>query len=128
MQNNNTTGTGLALDAAAVTGQAWRDAWRQQARQHPWMTAGLALSMAAVTLMLISGIADGLSGGGEPLRLATLGGLAGFAATALGALAGIALGRISARMEDSLLGFAAGMMLAASAFSLILPGLAAGRR
>ena len=65
MQNNNATGTGLALDgAAAVTGQAWRDAWRQQVRQHPWMTAGLALSMAAVTLMLISGIADGLSGGG----------------------------------------------------------------
>lgn len=128
MQNSNTTGTGLALDAAtAVTGQAWHDAWRLQARQHPWMTAGLALSMAAVTLMLISGIADGLSGGGEPLRLATLGGLAGFAATALGALAGIALGRISARMEDSLLGFAAGMMLAASSFSLILPGLAAAK-
>jgi hypothetical protein len=68
MQNNNATGTGLALDgAAAVTGQAWRDAWRLQARRHPWMTAGLALSMAAVTLMLISGIADGLSGGGAPL-------------------------------------------------------------
>lgn len=70
MQNNNATGTGLALDgAAAVTGQAWRDAWRLQARRHPWMTAGLALSMAAVTLMLISGIADGLSGGGAPLPL-----------------------------------------------------------
>jgi ZIP family zinc transporter len=56
-----------------------------------------------------------------------LGGLAGFGATALGALAGVTLRRLSARAEDSLLGFAAGMMLAASSFSLILPGLAAAK-
>ena len=128
MQDNNMPGAGLALEGAAGLGvSAWHDAWRLQVRRHPWMTAGLALSLAAVAVMLISGIAGGLAGGGAPLRLAVLGGLAGFAATALGALAGIALGRISARMEDSLLGFAAGMMLAASSFSLILPGLAAAK-
>jgi len=80
-----------------------------------------------VALLLSAGIRDGLSEGGEPLRLAMLGGLAGFGATALGALAGVVLRRLSARAEDSLLGFAAGMMLAASSFSLILPGLAAAK-
>jgi len=61
-------------------------------------------------------------------RLALLGGLAGFAATAVGALPGALLRGIPARVEDSMLGLAAGMMLAASSFSLILPGLAAGEQ
>ena len=111
-------------DVAAL---AWRDAWRLQARNHPWMTGGLGLALLAVAWLLASGIRQGLSGGGEPLRLAVLGGLAGFGATAVGALAGVTLRRLSPRAEDSLLGFAAGMMLAASSFSLILPGLAAAR-
>ena len=111
-------------DVAAL---AWRDAWRLQARNHPWMTGGLGLALLAVAWLLASGIRQGLSGGGEPLRLAVLGGLAGFGATAVGALAGVTLRRLSQRAEDSLLGFAAGVMLAASSFSLILPGLAAAR-
>ena len=111
-------------DVAAL---AWRDAWRLQARNHPWMTGGLGLALLAVAWLLASGIRQGLSGGGKPLRLAVLGGLAGFGATAVGALAGVTLRRLSQRAEDSLLGFAAGMMLAASSFSLILPGLAAAR-
>jgi ZIP family zinc transporter len=44
----------------------------------------------------------------------------------LGALPALILRGIPQRVEDSLLGMAAGMMLAASAFSLLLPGLAAG--
>lgn len=48
-------------------------------------------------------------------------------ATAAGALLAIGLRDVSTRMQDCMLGFAAGMMLAASAFSLILPGLEAGR-
>src|SRR5690606_12981876 len=46
---------------------------------------------------------------------------------ALGASFALVLRRISARTEDSMLGFAAGMMLAASCFSLILPGLEAAQ-
>jgi ZIP family zinc transporter len=61
----------------------------------------------------------------ERIRYALYGGGAGFAATTLGALAALALGSISVRTQDSMLGFAAGMMLAASSFSLILPGLEA---
>jgi ZIP family zinc transporter len=43
--------------------------------------------------------------------------------TAVGALPVLAAWRISARRQDVMLGFAAGVMLAASAFSLIVPGL-----
>ncbi len=118
---------GLALADGNVAALAWRDAWRLQARNHPWMTGGLGLALAALALLLGAGIRDGLSSGGEPLRLAMLGGMAGFAATAVGALAGVTLRQLSQRAEDSLLGFAAGMMLAASSFSLILPGLAAAK-
>ncbi len=51
--------------------------------------------------------------------------MAGLLATTLGALPALCLQQVSQQAEDGLLGFAAGMMLAASAFSLILPGLAA---
>ncbi|TFY87935.1 ZIP family metal transporter [Pseudomonas kairouanensis] len=61
------------------------------------------------------------------LHLAFLGGLSGFAATAIGAAAAIALRDIAARTQDIMLGFAAGMMLAASSFSLILPGIEAAQ-
>ena len=128
MNHRETTAApGLALADGNVAALAWRDAWRLQARNHPWMTGGLGLALAALALLLGAGIRDGLSSGGEPLRLAMLGGMAGFAATAVGALAGVTLRQLSQRAEDSLLGFAAGMMLAASSFSLILPGLAAAK-
>ncbi|WP_206099429.1 ZIP family metal transporter [Rheinheimera riviphila] len=56
---------------------------------------------------------------------AIIGGGVCFLATSAGALPALWLKQLSQRAEDGLLGFAAGMMLAASAFSLILPGLAA---
>jgi len=62
------------------------------------------------------------------LRLGLLGGVAGFAATALGALPALFLRGLSSRTEDTMLGLAAGMMLAASSFSLILPGLPPANR
>jgi ZIP family zinc transporter len=46
-------------------------------------------------------------------------------ATAAGALPVLAVRRISQRLQSGFLGFAAGVMLAASFFSLILPGLEA---
>lgn len=62
----------------------------------------------------------------EALRAALLGGLAATAATALGALPALALREVSRRAEGLMLGFAAGVMLAASAFSLIVPSIDAG--
>lgn len=46
--------------------------------------------------------------------------------TGVGALPVLFGGTISARRNDALLGFAAGVMISASFFSLILPGIAAG--
>lgn len=46
--------------------------------------------------------------------------------TALGAIPVLVARRISQRAQDTMLGFGAGVMLAASAFSLIVPGIEAG--
>ncbi len=46
--------------------------------------------------------------------------------TGIGALPVLTIGAVSRRLQDSLLGTSAGIMLAATAFSLILPGLDAG--
>lgn len=62
----------------------------------------------------------------SPLFLAFIGGFAGFAATALGAIPALLISKFSKKTEAMFLGFAAGMMLAASVFSLILPGMNAG--
>jgi ZIP family zinc transporter len=48
------------------------------------------------------------------------------AATGLGALPVLATRDVSAKVQDAMLGFGAGVMLAAAAFSLIVPGIAAG--
>ncbi|EPY03063.1 ZIP family metal transporter [Magnetospirillum fulvum] len=108
-------------DGWAVT--AWAEA-----RRRPLPALGLGAALAVVVVLFAAGGIGALKPEkAEMVRLAWLGGLAGFAATALGAGAGVSLRNLSTRAEDSLLGFAAGMMLAASSFSLLLPGLAAGR-
>ncbi|MCU0841156.1 MAG: ZIP family metal transporter [Thiobacillaceae bacterium] len=102
-------------------------AWLAQAAGHPWTTAGLLAAMVAMAGLLVVSIGRVLGGeAGEALRMGLIGGMVAFAATALGALPGIALKSLGQRVEDSMLGLAAGMMLAASAFSLLLPGLEAG--
>ncbi|MET1078549.1 MAG: ZIP family metal transporter [Pseudomonas sp.] len=110
------------------TGRSFGAAWIAQARANPIIALGLVgvlLLLCALVGMSLDQVFSGEQAG--HLRYALLGGLAGFATTALGALAALVLGDISARTQDCLLGFAAGMMLAASSFSLILPGLAAAR-
>jgi ZIP family zinc transporter len=102
----------------------WRAHLRQHAREHRLAALGLALAVLVVIALLLQSIALVLLGEAGPgLRLALLGGLAGFATTALGALPALVLRSMPQRLEDTLLGLAAGMMLAASAFSLLLPGL-----
>lgn len=108
-----------------------RTVWLSQARaeawRHPFTTLGLAVAALAMAWLVASSGWRIYNGEADTaLRLALLGGLAAFAATALGALPGIALRGLSQKFEDSMLGLAAGMMLAASSFSLILPGLDAG--
>jgi len=105
----------------------WRATWWAQAHSHPYTSAGLALALATVLWLLAASLWRlALGEADAALRLGMLGGLAGFAATAAGALPALFLRGLSNRTEDTMLGLAAGMMLAASSFSLILPGLAAG--
>ncbi|NNU79437.1 ZIP family metal transporter [Halovulum dunhuangense] len=59
----------------------------------------------------------------DPVLLGFLAALAAGAMTAVGALPVLTGRGVSARGADAMLGFAAGVMLAASFFSLILPGL-----
>jgi ZIP family zinc transporter len=85
--------------------------------------------LASITvLLMISGYGAFIGASRDVLHLAFLGGLSGFAATAVGAIAAIILRDIASRTQDIMLGFAAGMMLAASSFSLILPGIEAARQ
>ena len=105
----------------------WAMMLREHARLHAPAALGLGLALIGVLALLIQSLAQLAGGNAAPgLRLALLGGAAGFATTALGALPALVLRGLPQRVEDSLLGLAAGMMLAASAFSLLLPGLEAG--
>ena len=60
----------------------------------------------------------------SPILMGTLGGLVAALATTAGALPAMLGKKMSQRMTDTTLGFAAGVMLSAAYFSLILPGLA----
>lgn len=55
------------------------------------------------------------------------GGLVAALATALGTLPVVFSQRLSERVQDTLFGFGAGVMLAACSFSLIIPGIAAAQ-
>jgi ZIP family zinc transporter len=107
---------------------AMRNAWINQAHSHPFTTLGFGAAGLAVVVLVVISIYNAFQGDGSGhLNYALLGGMAGFGATAAGAVFALALGSIKARTQDTMLGFAAGMMLAASSFSLILPGLAAAK-
>lgn len=110
----------------ATTGGSWLLTARRHAQSHTLAFVSLSIGLLAVVLLLSQSLSSILSGDMTTgVRYGLLGGLAGFATTALGALPALALRSIPQKLEDSLLGFAAGMMLAASAFSLLLPGLSA---
>ena len=107
--------------------KSWIDVLREHARRHALIAAGLGIALLGVAGLLLQSLMQVMDDNAVPaLRYALLGGAAGFAATALGALPALVLRGIPQKMEDVMLGFAAGMMMAASAFSLLLPGLGAG--
>ncbi|MBL8447201.1 MAG: ZIP family metal transporter [Zoogloeaceae bacterium] len=83
---------------------------------------GWAITMAG-TLLLLNRFAASLAV--AAVAEALQGGLVAALATAGGAFPILMAKRISERSTDALLGFGAGVMLAATAFSLLLPALAA---
>lgn len=93
-----------------------------------WISVFFWSTLVGVTvLLLISGYSAFIGANRVNLHYAFLGGLSGFGATALGAVVAVVLRDIAARTQDIMLGFAAGMMLAASSFSLILPAIEAAQ-
>ncbi len=114
------------MDAATLKPR-WTEALLEHARAHALTASLLSLTLLVVLGLLAQGLMRIFTGHAPVgLSLALMGGTVAFAATAIGALPALAMKDIPQRVEDSLLGFSAGMMLAASAFSLLLPGLASG--
>ena len=120
-------GAGLMAVSERVPVALRQHAFWRHVEAHPLTACGLAISCAAVLLLFLGGLRDVFTGNsGAHMRYALFGGFAGFALTTAGALPGFFLKSLPQRIEDGLLGLAAGMMLAASSFSLILPGIKAG--
>ncbi len=115
--------------ASLVTPPSWLQIVGSQMRQRPATTAALAAGLAALLLLLLQSIWQiSQHQASDALRYGFYGGMAGFIATSLGALPALFLRSIPQRIEDAMMGFAAGMMLAASSFSLLLPGLEAAEK
>jgi ZIP family zinc transporter len=97
--------------------------------RHPWRrVAGVAIALLGLAAMLASS-GEALFGwiaANPSIGHAFFGTLLTAAATGAGALPVLFARRISVRVQDAMLGFGAGVMLAATAFSLIVPGIAAG--
>lgn len=107
--------------------ERWRSSFIQHVQQHPFIAAGLVVSLLIVFVLFGQSLMTlSHSERYTQVQYALLGGLAGFLGTTLGALPALFLKRIPQATEDIMLGFAAGMMLAATAFSLLLPGIEAG--
>jgi len=99
--------------------------------QDPRHAARVRRSGYGLALMLMIGLAwvavvQGGASLATPMGQALAGSAVAALATALGAVPALFIRTISARWEDIMLGFGAGIMAAASCFSLILPGVAAG--
>ncbi len=97
----------------------------------PRRTRSLQLGGGALIIVLLAGLvwiawAQGGTRLDTPMGQALAGSGVAALATALGALPALFIRQISARWEDIMLGFGAGVMVAASCFSLILPGIDAG--
>lgn len=101
---------------------------------HP-ATRWLRLLRRAVGLAIVAGGATAgawqliavLVAQGQHVQAALVGGGVAALATALGTLPVLLSQQYSQRVNDTLLGFGAGVMLAASAFSLVVPALEAAR-
>jgi len=92
----------------------------------PRRAVGLCICVLGCVL-LAAGLVNQLADASPALRGALLGGGTAAAATALGTLPILLSQHFSKRTYDCFLGFGAGVMLGATAFSLVIPALAASR-
>ncbi|HEX8601462.1 MAG TPA: ZIP family metal transporter [Pseudoduganella sp.] len=98
------------------------------ARVHPnWRYAlGAAICLGGV-LALMQDIVSGVQAFDASVHGALMGGATAALATALGTLPVLLSQNFSQRTYDGFLGFGAGVMLAATAFSLVIPSIAAAK-
>lgn len=78
-------------------------------------------------ILLLGSLAEQIMNANPKMRLALLGGGTAAAATALGTLPVLFAQNFSKRSYDCFLGFGAGVMLGATAFSLVIPSIAAAK-
>jgi len=95
-------------------------------------TGTFARRWFGLTVVLVAALATAVQGwqmvvSHPVVRDAFLGGMVAALATALGTVPVLFSQKLSERTQDTLFGFGAGVMLAASAFSLIIPGIAVAR-
>lgn len=107
--------------------QRWSYQLRTHAYKHKRSLAGLTAGILALAWLWGLAAGNPSEEGSRIVWLALLGGMAGFASTTLGAVPALILRKLQTGTEDIMLGTAAGMMLAAAFFSLLLPGLQAGQ-
>ncbi len=99
----------------------------RQAAGFAILLIGAALPLREGWLWMRPGTGSGSGQGRSVIVMALEAGLLAAAATAFGTLPALGTHRLSARGQDALMGFGAGVMLAACSFSLIVPGLEAAR-
>jgi ZIP family zinc transporter len=87
---------------------------------------GFAIVSAGLALLVFEA-AEAIAAGDPRVRGALLGGSMAALATALGTIPVLLSRQFSQRAFDSMLGFGAGVMLAATSFSLVIPALEAAR-
>lgn len=91
---------------------------------HPQFSRWLVIAIGVIVLLILGGgFYAAVQGDMPQLYAAIIGGGAAAAATAAGTLPVLFAWQPPQRVHDALLGFGAGVMLAACAFSLIVPGL-----
>ncbi|CAN7321095.1 ZIP family metal transporter [Pseudoduganella sp. LjRoot289] len=93
----------------------------------PWRAALGWLVCAAGVLLLARDAVGALSALPGSMRGALTGGLFAALATAAGTLPVLLAQKVSQRLYDAALGLGAGIMLAATAFSLVIPAIAASK-
>lgn len=112
------------MSEALIAARRWMD------NSGALLAAAVALATAAGVALVLSGVTESLAAGAlkgwHPVALALLATLTNAAATGAGALPVLLVRRVPVRVQNTMLGFSAGVMLAASIFSLLLPALESG--
>lgn len=97
------------------------------ARAHKFWALSCAVFFSVVIFFCLRALYSIIVDDNKAALYALTAGMVGFAATAAGSLPGLFLSRLSEKTEDVLLGAAAGMMIAAAVFSLLIPAIETSR-